>query len=59
MTKKIHFEGPIFTICDELAKLGKASYDAFNLGGWLILKNWVVKGVTSEVNDFSQKWFIN
>ena len=29
-----NFESPIFTLCDEVAKLGKASY---NPGLWLIL----------------------
>ena len=36
-----------------MAKLGKATLDAYTLGGWLILKallkNWVAEGVTSEV----------
>jgi hypothetical protein len=35
--EKIHFEIPIFALCAELAKLGKASKDAYNPGGWLIL----------------------
>ena len=35
--KKIHFESPILALCDELAKLGKASQDAYNPGLWLIL----------------------
>ena len=43
---------PIF---DEVAKLGKTTQDAYNQGEWLILsalfKNWVAKGVASEVND--------
>ena len=34
---EFHFESQIFALCDELAKLGKASQDAYNLGGWLIL----------------------
>ena len=34
---QIHFESPIFALCAELAKLGKASQDAYNPGGWLIL----------------------
>jgi hypothetical protein len=34
---KIHFESPILALCDELAKLGKASQDAYNPGLWLIL----------------------
>ena len=41
-----------------MAKLGKATWDAYNLGGWLILqallKNWVAEGVASEVNDSTQ-----
>jgi hypothetical protein len=36
--------------------LGKASKDANNLGGWLILldlfEKWVAKGVASEIHDF-------
>ena len=44
--------GPIF---DKAAKLGKASWDAYNWGGWLILKeilkNWVAQGVASGVNN--------
>jgi hypothetical protein len=31
------FESPIFALCAELAKLGKASQNAHNPGGWLIL----------------------
>ena len=57
MTYKIHFESQIFALCNELAKLGKASQDDYNLGGWLILqdrlKNWVAECVASEVNDFN------
>ena len=34
---EIHFESPIFALWAELAKLGKASQDAYNPGGWLIL----------------------
>ena len=34
---KIHFESPIFALFNELAKLGKASQDAYNSGGWQIL----------------------
>ena len=53
----IHFESSIFALCDKLTKLGKASQDAYNPGGWLILldrlKNWVAEDVASEVNDFS------
>ena len=30
-------ESPISALYDELVKLGKASQDAYNLGGWLIL----------------------
>ena len=56
LTYKIHFESPIFTLCNKLAKLGKASRDAYNQEGWLIssdhLKNWIVEGVASEVNDY-------
>ena len=40
--------GPIF---DEAAKLGKATWNAYNLVGWLILKNWVAEGVASKVDD--------
>ena len=32
-----NFESPIFALCAELAKLGKASQNAHNPGGWLIL----------------------
>ena len=43
-------------IFDQAAKLGKASRDAYNPGLLLILqdllKNWVVEGVASNVNDF-------
>ena len=43
-------------LCDELAKPGKASQDAFNPGLWLILldilKNLVAEGIASYVNDF-------
>ena len=57
MTLKIHFESPIFALCAELPKLGKASQDAYNLGGWLILlaflKNGVAEGVTSDPHDTS------
>ena len=35
--------------------LGKAIWDTYNLGGWLILqallKNWVAEGIASDVND--------
>ena len=36
-----------------MAKLGKASWDAYNQGGCLIdlLKNCIAEGVASEVND--------
>ena len=54
--QKIHFESPIFALFDKVVKLGKASWDAYNQGGWLIssdhLKNWIAEGVASEVNDF-------
>ena len=57
MTYKIDFESPFFALFDKLAKLDKASQDAYNPGGWLILydrlKNWVAEGVASEVNDFT------
>ena len=52
-----HFESPILALHDKAAKLGKASQEAYNRGGWLIfqelLKNWVAKGVASEVNNFT------
>ena len=42
---------------DEVAKLGKSTQDAYNPGKWLflkaLLKNWVSKGITSDVNDFN------
>ena len=34
---KIHFESPILALYAELGKLSKASQDAYNPGGWLIL----------------------
>ena len=38
-------------IFDDVAKLRKASWNAYNQGGWLILqnllKNWIAKGVAS------------
>ena len=37
LTEKIDFESPFFALCDKLAKLGKASQDAYNPGKWLIL----------------------
>ena len=30
LTLKIHFESPIFTLCNKAAKLGKTSWDAYN-----------------------------
>ena len=57
MTQKIDFESPFFALCNKLAKLGKASQDAYKPGKWLILsalmKNWVAEGIASDVNDFS------
>ena len=48
-------ESPIFRLFHKVAKLGKASWDAYNQGGWLIskdlLKNWIAEGVASELND--------
>ena len=45
----------IFALCAELAKLGKASQDAYIPGKWLILqavlKNGVPKGVASDSHD--------
>ena len=32
-----HFESPILALRHKAAKLGKASRDAYNRGGWLIL----------------------
>ena len=32
-----NFESPILALFDNAAKLGKASKDAYNRGGWLIL----------------------
>ena len=34
---EIVFESPIIALCDELAKLGKASQDTYNPGVWVIL----------------------
>ena len=52
---EIHFESPMLVLCDGAAKLGKASWDAYKRGGWLILwdllKVWIAKGVASEVNN--------
>ena len=46
-----------FRTFDELAKLGKASQDTYNPGGWLILqallKSGVAEGVTSDPHDTS------
>ena len=36
LTQKTHFESPISSLCDELAKLGKPTWDAYNQGEWLI-----------------------
>ena len=33
----IHIESLILTLFENVAKLGKASRDAYNQGGWLIL----------------------
>ena len=45
----------IFAIREKMAKLGKASWDAYNQGGWLISsglsKIWIAKCVPYEVND--------
>ena len=53
---KIVKSGLIF---DQAAKLGKACRDAYNPGLWLIFKdlfkNWVAKGVASDINDFKLK----
>ena len=49
---KIVKSGPIF---DQVAKLGKASRDAYNPGLWLILyalmKNGVAEGVAPDPHD--------
>ena len=54
-------ESQFFALCNKLAKLGKASQEAYNLGKWLILsalmKNWVAKGIASNVNDFTEELF--
>jgi hypothetical protein len=34
---EIHFESPMLVLRDGAAKLGKASWDAYKQGGWLIL----------------------
>ena len=56
MTQKIHFESPIFALRDKAAKVGKASRDAYNRGGWLnllrIWKNWVAEGVAFKVSVY-------
>ena len=55
--RKMDIQSQISALCDELAKLGKASQDTYNPGLWLILKdllkNWVAKGVASDINDFN------
>ena len=42
-----------------MAKLCKATQDAYNWGEWLILlallKNWVAEGAASKVNDICSK----
>jgi hypothetical protein len=57
LPKKIHFESPILALRDKAEKVGKASRDAYNRGGWLnfsrIWKNWVAEGVAFKVNNFS------
>ena len=57
LTLKIHLESPIFALCAELAKLGKASQDAYNPERWLILKavlkNGVAEGVAPDPHDTS------
>ena len=41
------------TIFDDVAKLGKATWDAYILTNFVSpLKNWVAKGVISKVNYF-------
>ena len=54
MTKKIHFESPIFALYDKLAKLGKHPRTLI-----FCMKNWVAEGVASEVNDFNQQVCLN
>ena len=55
--RKFTLKSPISALCDELAKLGKVSQDAYNPEVWLILydplKNWVAEDVPSNVNNFS------
>ena len=45
------------TSLNEAAKIAKASRNAYNQEGWIIQqdlsKNWVAKGVASEVNNFT------
>ena len=56
MTFEIHFESQILSLFDKAAKLGKASGDAYNGGGWLILEDLlnelVTEGVSSHPHDF-------
>ena len=45
------------SVFDKAAKLGIASEDAYNQGGWLpnfvrLLNEWVAEGVTSDPHDF-------
>ena len=52
MTQKIHFESPILVLFNKVIKPGKASGDAHNKGGCLILQEllnkWVAEVVASD-----------
>ena len=43
-----------FCTLQQFGKVDKASWNTYNQGGWLIsshlLKNWIAKGIASEVN---------
>jgi hypothetical protein len=45
LTEKIHFESQILTLFDKASKLGKASRDAYNPGGWVIWKTFWKSGL--------------
>jgi hypothetical protein len=54
----VRFYGDCFRDFLAFRQGGKATWNVYNLGGWLILsallKNLVAKDVVSEVNDFIQ-----
>ena len=52
-------QNQLFVQFDEVANLGKAFKDAYNLGGWLIfqelLNEWVIEVVTFDPHDFTKE----